>query len=576
METLADRIVRDGPLNELDAVGWIIRLAKKLEALHARGHAHGGISPSAVKTATVSRTSLGMLLAGSTAPNRLEFHSPDRLLQGTSTPADDTWATAATLYNLLTGASPFSGADEDATQQKILAANPAPLATFDVGDDDLQHILDAALTRDMNRRSSTMAALRQALEGWHPDPTVRDLPPIADDQPMADEDEEERTQMRPLVGAVHAMRAATTRKDLPNPPPMREPAKTVPNMPAVTSALAAATVPGAPLPRAHDLLEDDDENAKTSLMRVPMVPMRRAAPPAAAPAPARPAPPPIAQAPASSRIGTAPASARAPLAPPVVGQPLAPMARPAGGPAARALQAARSGAPSQRTPLAPPVPTPPPSGISRDAVIDDGDEEATVMREAPLELLMSSKSEGGSEADRATPVNPVPAEVAAAAAVGNDLKTPPAPKPEETTPRAPDALGSTPRDPLTAGVKPPEPRAPEPTMLLPQEDEPATLYIEPKAAAPLLFPPEPAAAPVRQESLPDLFSSTNAERPELAVNPNMAAAMPMANGPQQMPAPLAAPPAEASATKGLIIGILLALVLLAAGAAAYFLVLKKP
>ena len=54
METLADRISRDGPLNELDAVGWAIRLAKRIEALHALGVAHGSISPECVITGTVA------------------------------------------------------------------------------------------------------------------------------------------------------------------------------------------------------------------------------------------------------------------------------------------------------------------------------------------------------------------------------------------------------------------------------------------------------------------------------------------------------------------------------------------
>ncbi len=43
METLAALVERDGPLNELDAVGWVIRLAKRLEELHRLGVAHGGV-----------------------------------------------------------------------------------------------------------------------------------------------------------------------------------------------------------------------------------------------------------------------------------------------------------------------------------------------------------------------------------------------------------------------------------------------------------------------------------------------------------------------------------------------------
>ena len=607
METLADRIARDGPLNELDAVGWIIRLAKKLETIHGRGHAHGSVSPSSIKTANVSRTTLGILTPGQTTKSRLEFQSPERVTLGVTSPADDTWAAAATLYQLLTGTSPFGATDEDTTRQKIAAANPAPLATFDVADDDLQHILDAALARDAGQRSSTISGLRAALEGWHPDPTARDLPALGDDEPMEDDDEE-RTQMRPMAGAVSAMRAAAARRDPAKAPPMRAPAQTVPNMPAVTTALVAASVPGAPLPKAHDLLEDDDENAKTSLIRVPMMPMRKpGAAPAAPTAPAAPAAPAvpaaarpnIGQAPTSQRIGPAPVSARLPAVPPAptstsgpASGPLAPMARPAGGPAARALQAARSGAPSARTPLAPPVAAPAPaasrpssSGISRDAVIDDGDdEEATVMREAPIELLMqSSNADTSTDHDRATPVNPIPAEVAAAASrPGHDMATPPAPKHEDVTPPATNHLAATPREaPIVPDAlmnAPPNARQPEPTMVLPQDDEAATLYISAKDAAAIQIPPAPAPAPARvADSLPDLFSNTSEHRAEPAINPNMASAMPSRLGTQPpggQPMPLAPAP-EPSATKGLILGILIALVLLGAAAAVFFLVIKK-
>jgi len=559
VETLADRIARDGPLNELDAVGWLIRLTKKLEALHKRGQAHGAISPAALKTASVPRTSLGMLVDIGAAPTRLEFQSPERLTKGGASSTDDTWAAAATLYALLTGSSPFAAADEDAVRQKILSGSPAPLATFDVGDDDLQHILDAALTREIGQRASTMTALRQALESWHPDPTVKELPPVADDQPE-DDDEDERTVMRP-VAAMQAVRAAAAAKREPGPPPPpRPPAQTVPNMQAV-SALAAATVPGAPLPRAHDLLEDDDDNAKTSLMKVPLIPMRKpmgSSPGAPAstgkPAPARPgaAPPGVMQASAIGAIGRAP-----------------------GGMAARAANPSRSNLGAARP--APPVPVakPEPSGfISREAVIDDGeDDEATVMREAPIELLMQTTNDTASEADRATPVNPISAEVAAAseAPAAVDRATPIEPKPDD----APEPVAAEPT---------PEARAPEPTMLLPEDGVLPTPN------------PEPQAAPPRAGSLPDLFGGASEERPmtpaEQAARDS--AAMPQPAQPAPMPlaapvdmaaagrvtppplqAPMQAPAPEPSAAKGLLLGILIALLILAAGAGVYFMLLKK-
>ncbi len=574
METLADRIARDGPLNELDAVGWIIRLTKKLEALHTRGQAHGGISPAALKTAAVTRTSLGMLLARANAPSRAEFHSPERILQGNATLADDTWATAAMLYTLLTGASPFAASDADTVRQKILAAAPSPLSVFDVADDDLQHILDAALARDATRRASTMTALRQALESWHPDPTVKDLPPVADDQPEDDEDDDERTVMR-TVPAMAAVRSAMAKRELGPSPPMRAPAQTVSNMPA-TTVLAAATVPGAPLPRVHDLLEDDDENAKTSLMRVPMAPMRKQAPSVTNVAPAP----------------TAPGATRPNAAQPATG--FGGLGRAPGGPAARSATrpavGARPAPPVAPEPSAPSSraskPQPAAGFISREAVFDDGDDdEATVMREAPIELLMQTTTrDAGGDADRATPVNPISAEVAAAAGgpVISDEATPPAMPAQfenEATTIAHDRL------PEPA----PEVRAPEPTMLLSEESSSTSLPVNIADMA------HPHPAPQIDE-LPDLFGGVSEDRPPTPAEQAVRAAVvmpqqalapsPFASARESAPSPratplpgpqaaLQAPAPPPSAAKGLLLGVFIALLLLAAGVGVYITLLKK-
>ena len=212
METHAERIAREGPVNELDAVGWIVRLAKKLESLHSRGLAHGGVSPEAMKTASASRLSLGMLVPTGSARNRIEFRSPERLGAEAASPADDTWCTATTLYTLLTGSSPFIAGNDDAIRQRIRSGAFAPLSSFDVGDDDLQHIIEAALTPTFANRTSSLAAFREALEGWHPDARVRDLPAMVDEQPEDDDDDDARTVMRP-VSAADAVRALMVQRE---------------------------------------------------------------------------------------------------------------------------------------------------------------------------------------------------------------------------------------------------------------------------------------------------------------------------------------------------------------------------
>ncbi len=213
VETLDDRIARDGPIKELDAVGWAIRLAKRLEALHSLGVAHGSVSPACILTAGADRTSRAYIADVQHTTSSIPFQSPERVLGGDLSPADDAWAVACTLYTALTGTSPFAGANDAETKQKILGGQPAPLAVYDVGDDDLQHILDTALLREPAQRISTVGALRSALEEWHPDPGVGALSPLDDDDDASDGEEDMRTVMR----AAPAFLMASPRKVAPAP-----------------------------------------------------------------------------------------------------------------------------------------------------------------------------------------------------------------------------------------------------------------------------------------------------------------------------------------------------------------------
>lgn len=206
MDNLADRIARDGPVNELDAVGWAIRLAKRLELLHNLGVAHGSVSPACVVTAAADRGAKACLADLQRTPPQFAYQSPERVLGGDLSPADDAWALAATLYALLTGTSPFAGTNDADVRQKILAAMPAPLAVFDVGDDDLQHLLERAFAREIAQRTATVSALRRALEEWHPDPGVSALPALEDDDASEDGEEDGGATMM-LQAPTHVSRS---------------------------------------------------------------------------------------------------------------------------------------------------------------------------------------------------------------------------------------------------------------------------------------------------------------------------------------------------------------------------------
>lgn len=186
-------------MNELDAVGWVIRLVKRIEGIHALGALHGSISPECMQTAGVPRTSQGVLLETTQASTRAQYHSPERVQGGGASQADDAWAVGLTLYTMLTGANPFAAASEDETRRKILGGTLSPLAVYDVGDDDLQRILDDLLISDPAQRVTNLGKLRKELEAWHPDPSARDLPALEEEVTATDDDDDDdpRTMLRP-------------------------------------------------------------------------------------------------------------------------------------------------------------------------------------------------------------------------------------------------------------------------------------------------------------------------------------------------------------------------------------------
>ena len=175
MQTLAGRISSAEGLSAADAVGWVIRLAKTLEPIHALGVAHGAVSADAVQIQDASPTSVGHILTPRTLHDQPAYHSPERAGGEGTSPEDDTWAAAVTLYHVLTRRFPFPGDDDDAVEQLIRTTHPAPLRSFGIHDSGLQKILDDAFSRDILSRMTSMSAFREALEDWHFDPDVKQL-----------------------------------------------------------------------------------------------------------------------------------------------------------------------------------------------------------------------------------------------------------------------------------------------------------------------------------------------------------------------------------------------------------------
>ena len=178
METLASRIAREGGLNEVDAVGWAIRMARSVERMHDDGFVHGRLSADGIRIALDACDSEGELIELADLPENVAYHSPERERGEGGSQADDTWAVAVTLYFALSGSLPFHGATDDEVRRKIASVPAPPLAVYDIGDDDLQAIVDRALARTRAERTTTVAELRHQLESWGPATGLGVLPPL--------------------------------------------------------------------------------------------------------------------------------------------------------------------------------------------------------------------------------------------------------------------------------------------------------------------------------------------------------------------------------------------------------------
>ncbi|MGK3999130.1 hypothetical protein [Sorangium sp. So ce1024] len=185
METLAARVARAGPLPARDAVGWVVRLAKRVERLHARGTVHGRLSAACVVTEDEPCASRGWLSDPLATPAFVGYRSPERAAGDGPSRRDDTWALAVTLYVALSGRLPFP-AESDGELRRLQRAGAAPRATPPGAEGDaLWRVLEQALARDARQRIVEVDALRRALEAARPGDGLEELPPL-DEHPLAE------------------------------------------------------------------------------------------------------------------------------------------------------------------------------------------------------------------------------------------------------------------------------------------------------------------------------------------------------------------------------------------------------
>jgi len=201
--SLAERLESTGKKEPVDAVRYALRIADALSSLHEAGACHGSLHPRGI-----------LILVERHAPPRLgyfpstdtSFRSPDRGNADPPTEADDAWAAAALLHEMLLGAVP----------PRAGYASEAELEQAGVSDPALAAVLAHTLNKDPEQRSRDVRQLKRELARWIVEHAVEE--PIAPG-PHSSAPPPLPASQRTLEGTTSSMPPARSRA------PLSEPAK---------------------------------------------------------------------------------------------------------------------------------------------------------------------------------------------------------------------------------------------------------------------------------------------------------------------------------------------------------------
>jgi len=181
-QTLADRLQR-GPLRIEPALQIALQIASAIEGAHDRGVVHRDLKPDNIAftrdghvkvldfglaksvapagrgQATVTAyTELGT--ASGTAP----YMSPEQARGEITDRQTDIWAFGVTLYEMLTGISPFERKSSNETLARVLEADPDWSALPKSTPQSVRRLLRRCLEKDRKRRFRDMADVRIEME----------------------------------------------------------------------------------------------------------------------------------------------------------------------------------------------------------------------------------------------------------------------------------------------------------------------------------------------------------------------------------------------------------------------------
>ncbi len=182
--SLGDVLERDGRLPAVQAVRLMLPIADALWLAHDKGIVHrdlkpdnvfiveqeGSIQPTLVdfgivkieeKESSTHLTKAGDVLGSPDYMSPEQARGLDRINHLT-----DVWSFCIVLYELITGETPFDGANYNALLRQIVEATPVSLLERAAADAELSAIVARGLSKQPEQRFASMGELGRALANW--------------------------------------------------------------------------------------------------------------------------------------------------------------------------------------------------------------------------------------------------------------------------------------------------------------------------------------------------------------------------------------------------------------------------
>ena len=177
-ETLRDRLRREGRLSVDDAIQLAEEISAALDFAHRRGVVHRDVKPENILLQddraivadfgiALSEAASERVTATGMSVGTPHYMSPEQALgQREIDGRTDVYALGAILYEMLTGAPPFTGSNAQAIVAKVLTEKPVPPAKLRPEvPAQVSHAVVRALQKNADDRFPTAGAFRAAFSG---------------------------------------------------------------------------------------------------------------------------------------------------------------------------------------------------------------------------------------------------------------------------------------------------------------------------------------------------------------------------------------------------------------------------